>query len=277
VQHSTISNNSSSGDGISQGGGIDNEGKLTVSNSILSGNKAVSTNGISFGGGIDNYKTGILTVTSSTISNNTASSTSNNGQGGGIYNHGKLTVVNSTIFGNEATSDQGTTFGGGIYNYKTGILTVTSSTISNNTASSTSNNGQGGGIDNDGTLTLSTSIIAANNAQQGPDVLGSLISGGYNLLTNIDSVNGLNSTDKHVTLDDLKLDPTLGNNGGSTQTLKLLPGSVAIDAVPQQACSITITDPVSGKTMTITTDQRGNPRPDASENTCDIGAFESAY
>ena len=88
---------------------------------------------------------------------------------------------------------------------------------------------------------------------------------------------GYKSTDQQVTLADLKLDPTLGNNGGPTQTLKLLLGSVAIDAIPQQACSITVTDPVSGKTMTVTLDQRGDPRPDGSENACDIGAYESSY
>jgi hypothetical protein len=29
--------------------------------------------------------------------------------------------------------------------------------------------------------------------------------------------------------------------------------------------------------VTITTDQRGNHRPDGSENACDIGAYESSY
>jgi hypothetical protein len=84
------------------------------------------------------------------------------------------------------------------------------------------------------------------------------------------------STDEQVTLGNLNLDSTLRNNGGPTQTLKLLLGSVAIDAVPQQACSITITDPVSGHTMTINTDQRGDHRPDGSENECDIGAYETS-
>ena len=88
---------------------------------------------------------------------------------------------------------------------------------------------------------------------------------------------GLNTTtDKQVTLTELGISPTLGNNGGPTQTLALLQGSIAIDAVPLQECSITITD-ISGHNVTITTDQRGDPRPDGSENACDIGAYESSY
>ena len=125
-------------------------------------------------------------------------------------------------------------------------------------------------------MTISSSIIAANSAQQGPDISGALTSEGYNRLQNFAEVKGLDSTtDRQVTLSDLKMDSTLGNNGGPTQTLALLPGSVAIDVVPRQACSITVTD-VSGHGVTITADQRGNRRPDGSENACDIGAYKSS-
>jgi hypothetical protein len=54
----------------------------------------------------------------------------------------------------------------------------------------------------------------------------------------------------------------LANNGGPTQTMALGAGSAAIDAGP----SFPIVCPV--------TDQRGDLRPDASEQACDIGAFE---
>ena len=52
-------------------------------------------------------------------------------------------------------------------------------------------------------------------------------------------VDGLSTTDRQVTLSDLRLDPTLRNNGGSTQTLALLLGSLAIDAVPLEVCHVT--------------------------------------
>jgi hypothetical protein len=60
-----------------------------------------------------------------------------------------------------------------------------------------------------------------------------------------------------VTTSALKLG-SLANNGGPTQTIALLAGSVAIDAT---ACL-------------QTTDQRGFTRPDNGEAQCDAGAFE---
>ena len=50
------------------------------------------------GGGI--YNDGTLTVSNSTFAGNSASS----GSGGGIYNHGTVTVSNSTFSGNSAGS-----------------------------------------------------------------------------------------------------------------------------------------------------------------------------
>jgi energy-coupling factor transporter ATP-binding protein EcfA2 len=309
VIDSTLSNNaakSQNDDG--EGGGIYNltAGQVVVTNSILSNNVASSTSNPSFGGGI--FNNGKLTVTNSTILNNVVSSTSNLGVGGGIHNQGTLTISNSTFSNNTASSQNSNGEGGGIHNQ--GTLTVSNSTLSNNTASSQNSNGQGGGIMNTGKLvvlsstlygntalstnganfgggiastsagndvTLGTSIVAANKAQQGPDISGALVSGGYNLLTNATGVNRLSNTDKKVTLDDLQINPTLRNNGGPTKTLALLPGSVAIDTVPLEACHITVTDAVSGNPMTITTDQRGDPRPDGSEQMCDVGAYESSY
>ena len=307
TNNSTFSNNSASGSSSNGlGGGIYNQsiGTLMVSASTFSGNSA-SGKQTSVGGGIGNA--GKLTVTTSTFSNNSVSSNSSNGLGGGIHSNsmGTLVVSASTFLGNSASGKQDGV-GGGIGN--TGKLTVTTSTFSNNSASSSSGNGLGGGIHSSsaGTssfirfctiykntsnvgggiwvsptgsshLTISGSIIAANSAHDSPDISGALISDGYNLITNFAGIKGLNpTTDRQVTLADLKINPTLGNNGGPTQTLALLLGSSAIDAVPRQACSITVTD-VSGHSVTITTDQRGNRRPDGSENACDIGAYKSSY
>ena len=246
VKDSIISNNSSSGDNGGQGGGIDNDGKLTVTQSTFSNNRAIGSSDTGFGGGIDSTSTGTLMVTGSTLSGNSASG-KQDGLGGGIENEGKLTVTYSTFSHNSASGSS--SYGGGI--------------DSNSTGSSP--------------LTISSSIVAANTAPSGPDISGALISGGYNLIENVAGVTGLNArTDRQMALADLKIDSTLRNNGGPTQTLALLQGSPAIDAVPQQACSITVTD-ISGHNVTITTDQRGDARPDGSENVCDIGAYESSY
>jgi len=207
-----------------------NEGTLTVTNSIISNNRT-GAGATAFGGGI--YNSGTLTVTDSTFSNN-SSVGDQNGEGGGILSLGKdasAIIRFSTIYGNTSNT------GGGIWVDQTGSSH----------------------------MMISSSIIAANNAPDGPEISGAVISGGYNLIQDDVAATVLNtSTDKHVALADLNLDTTLGNNSGPTQTLKLLRGSKAIDAVPLQACS-------------ITTDQLGDPRPDGSENACDVGAYESSY
>jgi hypothetical protein len=51
------------------------------------------------------------------------------------------------------------------------------------------------------------------------------------------------------------------DNGGPTDTIALLPGSLAIDVVPAAVCPAT--------------DQRGFTRPDFGEAFCDVGAYES--
>ncbi len=129
------------------GGGIFNNGTLTVTNSTISGNT-----GSDIGGGIFNL--GALTVTNSTISGNTAN------DGGGILNGGTLTVTNSTISGNTAALG-----GGGIFNTGGNTLTVTNSTISGNTANG--GGGGGGGIENLGNLTVTNSTVSSNLVPNG--------------------------------------------------------------------------------------------------------------
>ena len=106
----TIQNgNNSSG----SGGGINNNGTLTVTNSTLSSNSANN------GGGIANEST--LTITNSTLFGNSASNI-----GGGIFNDtgATLGMTNSTFSGNGA--------GGGIYNNgsATGV-TITNTILAN--------------------------------------------------------------------------------------------------------------------------------------------------
>jgi len=282
VTNSTISNNSlSSNDGGgSFGGGIDNYGLLFVIGSTFSNNSTLSSgsgsNCLSGGSGIYNHSHGILTVTSSTFSNNSALCSGGGSFGGGIVDDGKLTVVASTFSHNSVSGSDSQ--GGGIYytgGNDTSAAIIRFCTIYGNTSSA------GGGIWIDPTgshpMTISSSIIAANSANDGPDISGALISDGYNRIENVaGSKARYATTDRQVTLSALKIDPTLRNNGGPTQTLVLLPGSQAIDVVPGEVCRITVTD-VSGHTATITMDQRGNSRPDGSEKMCDTGAYESSY
>lgn len=118
------------------GGGILNNGSLTLANSAIISNTASGIN--DWGGGI--YNSGSLTLTNSTISGNTTGN--HNAYGGGIFNQGPMTITNSTISGNTtfaSTSPYSPGYGGGIYNGGY-TATVKSSAISGNTAA------YGGGI-----------------------------------------------------------------------------------------------------------------------------------
>jgi hypothetical protein len=250
----------------SNGGGIDNQGTLTINRSTITGNHATGGGiGNLAGGGI--YNRGELTITGSTISGNTASSGFNTGQkvqGGGIYTAGTLTLSNSTVSGNSTTAsgdvDCGSAYGGGIYSLSV-TLTLSNSTLSGNYASDC-DLGHGGGIFSI-YGTLQNTIVANSTSGGNCDGLG-LTSKGYNLsgdnTCNFSGPGDLNNTN-----------PLLGplqNNGGSTQTQALLPGSPAIDAGNPNGCT-------DGSGHLLKTDQRGAPRPDKEDTGgCDIGAFE---
>jgi hypothetical protein len=159
------------------GGGIYNQGTLTISYSVIAGNSAAAGSAhftaTASGGGI--YNRGMMTVTDSALSGNSArgqsTQSSGAGSGGAIYNQGTLSVTNSTLTGNWAYGGSlfgsgGYAGGGGITN--AGTLAVTSSTVSGNSASgqSTSN---GGGIENgsDSSVTVTNSTLSGNSAALG--------------------------------------------------------------------------------------------------------------
>ena len=228
------------------GGGINNNGALTVTGSTISGNAVTVGNGNAEGGGI--YNQGTLTVTSSTISGNTvAASSGHQAGGGGIYNQGELTVTDSTISGNTATAS-GNGGGAGIVN-NGGTLTITDSTISANTADGTA----GGLYINSGTVNLANTIISGNSEPSAPD----LVNGGGTL-----SYNGGNQ----IGVSSIQL-AMLGNYGGPTQTMIPLPGSAAI-------CAASSTLLPAG----VTTDQRGLPFDSACPSGyVDSGAAQGNY
>jgi CSLREA domain-containing protein len=245
------------------GGGIYNDnGTVTISSSTISGSTATGYGG---GGGIINY--GTLVVINSTISNNTA--TGNSG-GGGVGNYGNLAVMTSTISGNTATGYAG----GGVYNFIGSSATFANSTIASNSATS----GSGGGLFNEsntvtitnstiynnypngiynyaGPVTVKNSIIATGAS--GGSCCGPVTANGLNNLANDGTCGASFINSPSINLG------TLGNNGGSTQTIPLLDGSAAVDTGDDAVCAAS---PVNN------IDQRGVPRPIGMN--CDIGAFE---
>ncbi len=165
---STIADNTS---GI--GGGINNNGVLTIDNSTLTGNK---DNGgfIRVGGAIYNGSGAKTTIIHSQISNNQMV----DALGGGIFNEqgGTATISGTTISSNLGGS------GGGIYNQVGASLDIANSTFSDHHAN------QAGGILNRGTLTLTNSTLSGNSASGGFRSFGG---GLYNLIEGTATIKGV--------------------------------------------------------------------------------------
>jgi fibronectin-binding autotransporter adhesin len=221
----------------SDGGGVSNGGDLTLSDDTVTGNSAY------YGGGI--YDGGTATLEDDTFSDNSAY------DGGGVLSAGVVTLINSTLSGNSAS------FGGGIGDHAT--VALTNVTIAGNSAVD-----GGGGIADGGTVTLNNSLLASNS---GGDIEFGTVSGYNNLVDDAGSAGGLSNGFNGNIVGVNPLLAALGNYGGPTQTLALLPGSPAIDAGDTALA-------VDGEGNPLTTDQRGLPRVVGAA--VDIGAFESS-
>jgi hypothetical protein len=173
--------------GVTQnGGGILNEGSLTLIGVRLSANHAESGGGIynngiltlenveldenqaELGGGICVMDNGVLSMTGSSVHHNNCTW---RGCGISTTSSAQLIVHDSDISNNSTGSS-----GGGLYNR--GTATLFSTEVSSNTIDSDNPgaNGSGGGILSDGTLSLRNCDVRGNEA------LGFTIGGGISLL-----------------------------------------------------------------------------------------------
>jgi hypothetical protein len=224
------------------GGGIINQGDLTLGKVAVKDNTARAAGGV-FGDG------GTLNLTDSTVSGNSAASDNAN-VGGVLQSGGTANITNSTISGNRAGQ-----INGGVAASGAALVNIVNSTIASNTSPRL-----GGGIVTAGPATLVTvknTIVAANTRDNcdTAQLSGGIISSRGNNISSDASCGFTQSTDKQNT------NPRLGplqDNGGPTDTRALLSGSSAIDAGTNTGCPAT--------------DQRGVRRPQGPR--CDIGAFE---
>jgi hypothetical protein len=207
----TIADGSISNISSSQGGGIFNRGRLTITDSVVSGNTTSGT--FAQGGGI--YNAGTLTITESIISDNSATGTGVNASasGAGITNLSTLTIINSTVRNNRASAGNDAR-GGGIDS--SGTLTISGSTINENEADSSLS--FGGGISFDFNLNIIDSTIRGNRAT-GLQALGGGVSMGFTATVTI--VNSTISDNAAVAANFTSagggLD--LSNNSASTVTI----------------------------------------------------------
>lgn len=266
--------------------GILNQGNLTVTNSIISGNRGTDFFANS---GIFSDR-GNLTVTNSTFFDN----------GAGISGfNSNIAVTDSTFYGNDvgissANGSNTTATNNTIFGNNTGIsgffsdIAITNNTISGNkgtgigsfrsfirVTNSTIFGNQGVGIDNsESRIQLKNTIVAGNSEGIYPDIYGynsvtdlgnnligtgAAFNAGFPLIIDNSFTNGVNGSIVGTLAN--PIDPLLrplANNGGPTQTHALLPGSPAIDAANPNSFP--------------STDQRGVPRPQGAGP--DIGAYE---
>ena len=205
-------------DALARGGAIATFGDLSLVESVVSGNHAGNSPGIS-------------------------------GLGGGIYigaNAGAVLLRNSTISGNVAEPGENFSAGGGLYavdGYTSDFVT-----FANNMAVS------GGGLWHGVTSSFMNNTVFADNT--GDSCAGSvgMLNESHNLAE--DTTCDFDETGD-LEVADAKLGP-LADNGGSTDTHGLFPGSPAINAADPLFCPAT--------------DQRGEPR--NSNGPCAMGAFE---
>ncbi len=254
------------------GNGIDGISQSSNGNAALT-NSNVSDNG---NDGINQGANGSITLTNSTMTHNgfdgifqgsgnitlTESTMSDNVSSGIRQVSGNTILTNSTISGNGSN---------GIRQVGFSSATLTYSTV-------TGNGGTGILQVSDSNATLTATLLAGN---AGNCSTASLTDQGYNLSD--DASCGFSATGSQNSVSDADLSlGTLGDYGGPTQTIPLLPGSIALDAIPTGSSSGSIVcldangqpilDPSTNQP--VITDQRGTARPQGLG--CDVGAFEAA-
>lgn len=260
--------------GARQGGAIfQNDGTLTISNSVFTTNTArlggaIQASGLSLtvtdttfdanstsgntGGAIVISTVNPASFTGCTFSNNAVNGSS--GTAGALSINIDTTVTNSTFANNVVTVGAAGIACGGAIDIGTGTLTLNNDTFSGNAGWGCAS---GGNIGVSGAaMVASNTIIVGGSPDDCGNAGGTFTSNGYN----IESGTSCGFT---ATGDQQNANPALyalANNGGQTDTMAIDNTSVAYNAANNATCEAT--------------DQRGVTRPQFT--TCDVGAYELA-
>ncbi len=223
------------------------------------------------GGGIDDLS-GTLSIVDSTVANNTAGLAGvSSGLGGGIdMDGGTLSVQDSTFADNTALEAMGVGGRGGAIDDDNATLTITDSTFVGNS----SQGGIGDAIDFFGGA---PALLAGDIfGHTGSQVAGAHQCGdstptddGYNISDDAScGFNGTGSVNDSATLDSFL--GSLAANGGSTETVALLPGSQAEPNPAQAVIPASFVAPGQTTPSCGQPDQRGVSR---NLYGCDMGAY----
>jgi hypothetical protein len=255
----TLTGGDAAASGSEGGGGVENDGTLTLDQTIVSGNSA------NWGGGVYNNSSVASPAVALTVSNSTISGNTARYYGSGMdFDDGDAQITNTTISGNtNLNATPSGTGDAGAIETDSGNLTFTNDTIANNRVTDTSGNPStnptdAGGVElYDVTSAKFQNTIVANNSPSDCHIRagGFLPGAGVNMDSDSTCFNG--ASDKHG-------NPQLGplqDNGAQTDTMALLDGSPAINSADNSICPAT--------------DQRGVTRPQPASGTCDIGAYEA--
>jgi len=232
--------NGGSGGSGGNGAGIASAGSVLKEASLQATNDTIQGNGAGKGADGGNPGSGANDV----FSEGQGGNGGNGGYGGGLVNllHATTQLVNLTIAENSA----GTGGEGGL--------------VSESHPGTNGSSGHGGGIYATTSPTLRNTILYED--QTGGDCRGTITDGGHNLVFAQPHLGGVVPDPCDLSgfsSGDPKLE-ALAEDGGPTQTMRLLAGSAAIDQVPASGASCPATD------------QRGVTRPGGAA--CDIGAYE---
>lgn len=200
-----IKNNTNAADN-NLGGGIYNDGVLTITNATISGNQALS------GGAIYTNNSSETNIERSLLANNQAS------KGSAVESYGNLQVQNTTVHGNLA-------FFGSTIHLAFGTADISFCTVTNNSSGFSSAALEWGLA----SLTLRQTILTAN--QPADSIKRNCSNKIADATYNLEDANTCGfSTATNLINTDPKLGP-LQDNGGPTQTRALAADSPAIDYV----------------------------------------------